>query len=147
MPLDQFRRREFIGLLGGGANRMATRGARSASDAGDRGDALLQRLREEGYVEGQTVLIEYRSASGAYERLSCHLVRRGRCGECTQCLDNQVALGFCRRKQIDVSFCRSGVSVERWQNGNLFRQLARRLLEGESHGAFPFLLAGGPTAT
>jgi hypothetical protein len=62
-------------------------------------------------------------------------------------LDDQGALGFCWRKQIDVSFCRSGVWVERWQSGNLFRQLARRLLEVEGHGAVPFLLGGGPTAT
>jgi hypothetical protein len=34
-------------------------------------------------------------------------------------LDDQVALGFCRRKQIDVLFCRSDLGVARWQSGNL----------------------------
>jgi hypothetical protein len=53
-------------------------------------------------------------------------------------LDDQVALGFCWRKQIDVPSCRSGVRVERWQSGNPFRQLARRLLEVESHGGSLF---------
>src|SRR5258708_35278268 len=73
--------------------------------------------------------------------------RRGSCRECTQCLDDQVALRFCRRKQIDVLLCRSDVWVARWQSGNLFRQLARCPLKGESHGAVPFLLGGGPMTT
>jgi hypothetical protein len=62
-------------------------------------------------------------------------------------LDDQVALGFCRRKQIDVLFCRSDIRVARWQSGNLFRQLACRPLKVDSHGAVPFLLGGGPTTT
>jgi putative ABC transport system substrate-binding protein len=33
------------------------------------GSTFLQGLREEGYVEGQNILIEYRSPEGAYERL------------------------------------------------------------------------------
>ncbi len=78
---------------------------------------------------------------------SCTPVRRGSCGECAQCLDDQVALGFCRRKQIDVLFCRSDVGVARWQSGNLFCQLARRPLKVESQGAVPFLLGGGPVTT
>jgi hypothetical protein len=41
-------------------------------------------------------------------------------------LDDQVALGFCRREQIDALLCHSNVRVARWQSGNLFRQLARR---------------------
>src|SRR6266849_1149248 len=75
---------------------------------------------------------------------SCTPVRRGSCSECAQCLDDQVALRFCRRKQIDVLLCRSDVRVARWQSGNLFRQLARCPLKVESHGAVPFLLDGGP---
>src|SRR5208282_2742113 len=81
------------------------------------------------------------------ESSSCASVRGGSCGECAQCLDDQVALGFCRRKEIDVLFCRSDVRVARWQSGNLFRQLACRPLEVESHGAVPFLLGAGPTTT
>ena len=33
------------------------------------GSTFLQGLREEGYVEGQNIRIEYRSPEGAYERL------------------------------------------------------------------------------
>ena len=69
---------------------------------------------------------------------SCTPVRRASCSECAQCLDDQVALRFRRRKQIDVLLCRSDVRVARWQSGNLFRQLARCPLRVESHGAVPF---------
>jgi putative tryptophan/tyrosine transport system substrate-binding protein len=33
------------------------------------GSTFLQGLREEGYVEGQNILIEYRSPEGVYDRL------------------------------------------------------------------------------
>ena len=33
--------------------------------------------------------------------------------------------------------------MERWQSSQLFRQLARHLLEVESHGSVPVLLGGG----
>jgi putative tryptophan/tyrosine transport system substrate-binding protein len=38
------------------------------------GSTFLQGLREEGYVEGQNILIQYRSPEGAYERLAAELV-------------------------------------------------------------------------
>ena len=73
------KRREFITLLGGAAVASAARGARAAT--GNAGDRLPQRqldrsllthfltafrrgLKEAGFVEGQNVAIEYRSAEG-----------------------------------------------------------------------------------
>jgi putative ABC transport system substrate-binding protein len=78
------RRREFITLLGGAtaawplaaraqqANKIwrmgildtATRELNSANM-----DVFLKRLREFGYVEGQNLIVEYRSADGRNERL------------------------------------------------------------------------------
>jgi len=80
-------RREFITLLGGAAvawpltvraqqaGKLATIGFlgasnASASEEGERLPALLQRLKELGWVEGQTVGIEYRWAGGRSERLT-----------------------------------------------------------------------------
>jgi putative ABC transport system substrate-binding protein len=79
------RRREFITFVGGAATTWpltahAQRGANVArigylvtgslesSDARATVDAFRQGLRERGYVEGQTIVIEYRSADGKIER-------------------------------------------------------------------------------
>jgi putative ABC transport system substrate-binding protein len=87
-------RRAFITLLGGAAAawplaaRAQKRGAAvvgfllpgSPADSSHYATAFLQGLRETGYVEGQSVTIEYRWAEGRYERLSqfaSELVNRG----------------------------------------------------------------------
>jgi putative ABC transport system substrate-binding protein len=74
------RRRDFITLLGGAvAWPMAARAQRPATpviglldgvvtDAA-RISAIRQGLKQAGFVDGQNVTIEYRSAEGAYERL------------------------------------------------------------------------------
>jgi putative ABC transport system substrate-binding protein len=74
------RRREFITLLGGAAALpLAARAQQrvtpvigvlgSGAPAPLFTDALADGLKETGYVEGQNVRIEYRWASGAYDRL------------------------------------------------------------------------------
>jgi putative tryptophan/tyrosine transport system substrate-binding protein len=86
------RRREFLGLLGGmTAWPLAARGQQSAmpvigfldsGSVGTNGDlvaALRQGLRAAGYVEGESVAIEFRWADGDYDRLpalAADLVRR-----------------------------------------------------------------------
>jgi putative ABC transport system substrate-binding protein len=53
--------------------------ARSPEDTGHLVDAVRRGLREEGFVEGQNVVIEYRYAVGDYDRLApmaAELVRR-----------------------------------------------------------------------
>jgi putative ABC transport system substrate-binding protein len=88
------RRREFIAGLGGAvvwplvtrAQQATTpsvgvliAGSSLAQDAGRQG-ALLQGLKEMGYVEGQNLKIEYRTADGRYDRLPAlvaDLVRSG----------------------------------------------------------------------
>jgi putative ABC transport system substrate-binding protein len=75
-------RREFIGTLAGGllaapraseaqqAAKVPRIGFLGASaTANPLREALLQGLRELGYVEGRTVVIEWRSAEGKFERL------------------------------------------------------------------------------
>ena len=42
---------------------------RSPADSADLVDAFRQGLREAGYLEGETISIEYRWASGDYDRL------------------------------------------------------------------------------
>jgi putative tryptophan/tyrosine transport system substrate-binding protein len=87
------RRREFITLLGGAAvaGPLAARaqqpgmavigwlGAESREVEISRVAAFEQALKEAGYIEGQNLVIEYRSAEGRYDRLpalAADLVRR-----------------------------------------------------------------------
>jgi putative ABC transport system substrate-binding protein len=83
MQIGQLKRREFISLLGGGAAAwpLATHAqqpavpvigfmsGRSPSDSGYLVDVFRQGLRETGYLEGETINIEYRRANGEYGRL------------------------------------------------------------------------------
>src|SRR3954453_19678084 len=82
MQFDQLRRREFITLLGGAAAAwpLAARaqqmklptigllGGATPSTQAQWTAAFVQRLRELGWVEGQTVTIEYRWVEGRFER-------------------------------------------------------------------------------
>jgi putative ABC transport system substrate-binding protein len=79
------RRREFISLIGGAAAWPLAAGAQQPTKVPRIGflatgslespetratlDAFRQGLRERGYVEGQSLIIEYRSADGEYARL------------------------------------------------------------------------------
>jgi ABC-type uncharacterized transport system substrate-binding protein len=75
------RRREFITLLGGAAvawphaahaqqsGKVPRIGYLSAAEATPREDAFRQRLQELGYVEGKTIVVEYRFAEGKFDRL------------------------------------------------------------------------------
>jgi putative ABC transport system substrate-binding protein len=82
----KMRRRQFITLLGGGAaaawplaagaqqpGKLPTIGFMGASTPAGQSDmvaALVQRLRELGWIEGRTIAIEYRWAEGRDERYS-----------------------------------------------------------------------------
>jgi putative ABC transport system substrate-binding protein len=90
------KRREFIALLGGGALLLAAKvkrargqqpampvigflGATSPDTHADNLRAFSQALKESGYVEGETVAIEYRWAGNQMDRLpalAAELVRR-----------------------------------------------------------------------
>ena len=93
MHFNQWKRREFITLLGGAAAwPMPVRAQQSAKlpTIGFMGTttpsvwqpwtaAFVQRLRELGWIEGRTVAIEYRWAEGRNDQLSAlvaDLVRR-----------------------------------------------------------------------
>jgi putative ABC transport system substrate-binding protein len=83
MAVDQLKRREFIAMLSGAA--VAWRHAAHAQPSGipvigflnggssavfsDLAALFRKGLNEAGYVEGQSVLIEYRWAEGRYDRL------------------------------------------------------------------------------
>src|SRR3954447_24456539 len=87
------RRREFITLIGGAAAAwplvaraqqpaklpiIGLLGANSASQQSQWTAAFLQRLRELGWIEGRTVIIEARWAEGSNERaaeIAAELVR------------------------------------------------------------------------
>ena len=84
------KRREFITLLGGAtaawplvalaqsAYRIGVLDTTSAALNAANFDALRQGLRQHGYIEGQNLVIEYRSADGRAERfpdLAAELVR------------------------------------------------------------------------
>jgi hypothetical protein len=83
MHLRQWKRRQFITLLGGAAAAcpliaraqqpakvptIGVMGPTTASVAGQWTAALVQRLRELGWIEGRTLAIEYRWAQGQTER-------------------------------------------------------------------------------
>src|SRR5262247_2083008 len=79
MRTKPMRRREFITLLGGGAVAwpLAARAQQPARvprigiiDDAPIWDYFRQGLRDLGYVGGQNIAIEYRSAQGELERLS-----------------------------------------------------------------------------
>ena len=84
------RRREFIALLGGGAVAwpLAARAQQPAKvprigiiDDAPIWDYFRQGLRDLGYVDGQNIIIEYRSAQGEPERTR-------RCRACVRCFPN-----------------------------------------------------------
>jgi putative ABC transport system substrate-binding protein len=93
MHFRQWKRRQFVTLLGGAAawplaawaqqaEKLPTIGYMGSTTARDQSGwvlAFVQRLRELGWVEGRTVAIEYRWAGGQIDRFSeiaAELVRR-----------------------------------------------------------------------
>ena len=80
MHFDQLKRREFIKLLGGAASWPLAASAQSKvarigalyiglADAESFKKELREGFRELGYVEGQNITFEFRSAEGKLERL------------------------------------------------------------------------------
>jgi putative tryptophan/tyrosine transport system substrate-binding protein len=82
MQFDRLKRREFITLIGGGAvawpltaraqpSKVARIGALyiGFADAESFKRELREGLRELGYVEGQNIAFEFRSAEGKLDRL------------------------------------------------------------------------------
>ena len=91
MPFDQLHRREFITLLGGAAATwpLAARAqpptpivgliiSRSAQDAVRNVAAFRKGLDETGYVEDQTVRVEYHWLQGQFDRLPAVMAELGR---------------------------------------------------------------------
>jgi putative ABC transport system substrate-binding protein len=94
MKFDQFKRRDFIALLGGGATAAWALAAQaqqpfipvvgfvhggSPETHARRAAAFRRGLNETGYVEGQNVTVEYHWLEGQYNRLPplmADLVRR-----------------------------------------------------------------------
>jgi putative tryptophan/tyrosine transport system substrate-binding protein len=81
MQFDQWKRREFIPLLGGAVvalplaahaqqPAMALVGLLTGTQVDDRFiDAIRQGLKDAGYIEGRNLAIKHRSADGRFERL------------------------------------------------------------------------------
>jgi hypothetical protein len=84
MQFDQLKRREFITLLGGAAAALPLNAHAQqptniprlcfltfdpAASRSTRFGAFFQGLRDLGYVDGQTIIIDYLSADGRGERL------------------------------------------------------------------------------
>src|SRR3984893_15464276 len=81
MQFDQWKRREFITLLGGAVvalplaahaqqPAMALVGLLTGTQVDDRFiDAIRQGLKDAGYIEGRNLAIKHRSADGRFERL------------------------------------------------------------------------------
>jgi basic membrane lipoprotein Med (substrate-binding protein (PBP1-ABC) superfamily) len=68
------RRREFITLLGGAAAAWPVTvigflGSQSAETVADYLRAFRQGIKDAGYVEGETIAVEYRWAEGQVDRL------------------------------------------------------------------------------
>src|SRR5713226_3692943 len=79
MRFNHLRRREFIALLGGAAAAwpLAARAQQAAKiprigiiDDAPMWNAFRQGLRDLGYLEGQNIAIEYRTAEGKPDRLA-----------------------------------------------------------------------------
>ena len=82
MQFDQLKRREFISLLGRAAAWSLAAYAQQTKvhrvgvllvgneDAGSFRTELREELRKSGYVEGQNLLVEFKSAEGRNERLA-----------------------------------------------------------------------------
>ena len=84
MQFDRFRRREFLGVLGGAAawplaataQQPGKRpivgflGDSTALGESERAAAFTRRLHDLGWIEGRTIAIEYRWADGRSERLA-----------------------------------------------------------------------------
>jgi putative tryptophan/tyrosine transport system substrate-binding protein len=82
MHFDRLRRREFITLLGGGAAWPLTArsqqqtipvvgflSGRSSSESASAVAAFREGMKEAGYIEGQTITVEYLWADGQYDQL------------------------------------------------------------------------------
>src|SRR6516165_10757219 len=81
MHFDRLKRREFLALLGGAAAAWPLAAARAQQSAvqlprigiidnSPIWDNFRQGLHDLGYIEGQSIVIEYRSAEGKVDRLN-----------------------------------------------------------------------------